>query len=98
MSECNEKQEKIKLIHAKIAELKELCPTLLVLGNYDREDKTNKAVAKTIVGASGKLWEIVRLIKCFLDLQPEAKIVMPLIENVKYTVVNEGNAKDVSKK
>lgn len=103
MPECNEKQEKRKLIDAKIAELKELCPTLLVLGNYDREDKknedkTNKAVAKAIVGASGKLWEIVRLIKCFLDLQPEAKIVMSLIENVKYTVVNEENAKDAYKK
>lgn len=99
MPECNEKQEKRKLIGAKIAELKELCPTLLVLGNYDREDKKNEdKTNKAIVGASGKLWEIVRLIKCFLDLQPEAKIVMSLIENVKYTVVNEENAKDAYKK
>ena len=98
MSECNEKQEKKKIIDAKIAELKELCPTLLVLGNYDREDKTNKAVAKAIAVSSGRMLEIVGLIKCFLDLHPEAKIAMALIDNVKYTVEKKENAKDASKK
>lgn len=103
MPECNEKQEKRKLIDAKIAELKELCPTLLVLGNYDREDKknedkTNKAVVKAIAVSSGRMLEIVGLIKCFLDLHPEAKIAMALIENVKYTVEKKENAEDVSKK
>ena len=94
MSECNEKQEKKKLIDAKIAELKKLCPTLLVLATFYKEDKKIPAIAVS----SGRMLEIVGLIKCFLDLHPEAKIAMALIENVKYTVVNEENAKDASKK
>lgn len=94
MSECNEKQEKKKLIDAKIAELKELCPTLLVLATFYKENEKIPAIAVS----SGKLWEIVRLIKCFLDLHPEAKIAMALIDKVEYTVEKEENAKDVSEK
>lgn len=94
MPECNEKQEKRKLIDAKIAELKELCPTLLVLGRFYKEDENNKAIA----AASGRIFELVALIKCFLDINPEAKIAMALIDKVEYSIDKGENAEDASKK
>lgn len=92
MPEC--KQEKRKLIDAKIAELIELCPTLLVLATFYKENEKIPAIAVS----SGRMLEIVELIKCFLNLHPEAKIAMALIDKVEYTVEKEENAEDASQK